>query len=140
MHGRSSSSRMPRRCSRQARGLPAPSMRRCRLSFTSGSAGSRRSSTGSKKKLPASVEAKRAWVDPADAVLSVRHQCELLDLSRSSFYYEPARESTETLSLMAKMHREYTAHPFRGSRGMTAWLQREGHEVNRKRVQRLMRL
>ena len=67
-------------------------------------------------------------------------QCELLGLGRSSYYYEPATESAENLALMALIDREYTAHPFRGSRGMTAWLKREGHEVNRKRVQRLMRL
>jgi putative transposase len=73
-------------------------------------------------------------------VLSVSQQCELLSLSRSSYYYEPATESAENLALMALIDREYTDHPFRGSRGMTAWLRREGHEVNRKRVQRLMRL
>jgi putative transposase len=73
-------------------------------------------------------------------VLSVSQQCELLGLSRSSYYYEPATESAENLTLMTKIDREYTARPFRGSRGMTAWLRREGHEVNRKRVQRLMRL
>jgi len=73
-------------------------------------------------------------------VLSVSQQCELLGLSRSSYYYEPATETAENLALMALLDREYTAHPFRGSRGMTAWLRREGHEVNRKRVQRLMRL
>jgi putative transposase len=73
-------------------------------------------------------------------VLSVSQQCELLDLSRSSYYYEPAKESAENLALMALMDKEYTARPFRGSRGMRAWLKRAGQEVNRKRVQRLMRL
>src|SRR5450755_1804227 len=131
---------MPRRSSRAAPRPPAPSMRPCRPSSTSRSVGSRRSWTGSKKKLPASVERKRAWVDPADAVLSVSQQCELLGLNRSSFYYEPATESVENLALMALIDREYTDHPFRGSRGMRAWLRREGHQVNRKRVQRLMRL
>jgi putative transposase len=72
--------------------------------------------------------------------LSVSQQCELLGLSRSSYYYEPATESAANLALMALIDREYTAHPFRGSRGMTAWLRGEGHAVNRKRVQRLMRL
>ena len=67
-------------------------------------------------------------------------QCQLLDLPRSSYYYEPATESAENLALMAMMDREYTAHPFRGSRGLTAWLRREGHAINRKRVRRLMRL
>ena len=73
-------------------------------------------------------------------MLSVSQQCELLDLSRSSYYYEPATESAANLALMARIDREYTAHPFRGSRGMTAWLRREGAKINRKRVQRLMRL
>jgi putative transposase len=73
-------------------------------------------------------------------VLSVSQQCELLGLSRSSYYYEPATETAANLALMARIDREYTARPFRGSRGMTAWLRREGHAVNRKRVQRLMRL
>src|SRR2546423_7261772 len=115
-------------------------MRPCKPSSTSRSVGSRRRWTGSKKKLPASVERKRAWVDAADTVLNVSQQCELLGLSRSSFYYEPARETAANLALMALIDREYTAHPFRGSRGMRAWLRGEGHAVNRKRVQRLMRL
>jgi putative transposase len=72
--------------------------------------------------------------------LSICRQCELLDLSRSSFYYEPATESPENLMLMRLMDEEYTRHPCYGSRRMTVWLHREGHEVNRKRVQRLMRL
>lgn len=67
-------------------------------------------------------------------------QCELLGLSRSSYYYEPATETTENLALMALIDEEYTAHPFLGSRRMTTWLREEGHAVNRKRVQRLMRL
>ena len=73
-------------------------------------------------------------------MLSVSEQCALLDLGRTSYYYEPATESVENLALMALIDKEYTDHPFRGSRGMTAWLRREGHQVNRKRVQRLMRL
>src|SRR5580658_1773548 len=104
------------------------------------SVGSRPNWTGLKKKLPASVERKRAWVDAEDAVLSVSQQCELLGLSRSSYYYEPAKETAENLALMELIDREYTAHPFYGSRRMVTWLQGQGHEVNRKRVQRLMRL
>jgi putative transposase len=71
-------------------------------------------------------------------VLSVSRQCELLGLSRSSYYYEPATETPENLALMALIDQEYTAHPFEGSRRMTTWLRGEGHSVNRKRVQRLM--
>jgi putative transposase len=72
--------------------------------------------------------------------LSVRRQCELLGLSRSSLYYEPAEETAENLRLMRLLDQEYTAHPFLGSRRLTKWLIKQGEEVNRKRVQRLMRL
>jgi len=69
----------------------------------------------------------------------VRRQCQLLGLARSSLYYQPASETAENLRLMRLIDREYTAHPFLGSRRLTAWLQRQGEVVNRKRVQRLMR-
>jgi putative transposase len=72
--------------------------------------------------------------------LSVRRQCELLGLSRSSLYYEPAAEPAENLRLMRLIDEEYTAHPFLGSRRLTKWLLERGEEVNRKRVQRLMRV
>ena len=72
--------------------------------------------------------------------MSVRRQCELLGLSRSSLYYEPARETGENLRLMRRIDEQYTACPFYGSRRMTAWLTNQGEEVNRKRVQRLMRV
>jgi len=71
--------------------------------------------------------------------LSVRRQCELLGLSRSSLYYEPAAETAENLRLMRLIDEEYTAHPFLGSRRLTKWLMEQGEEVNRKRVRRLMR-
>jgi putative transposase len=73
--------------------------------------------------------------------LSVRRQCELLGLNRSSLYYEAATETAENLRLMRLIDEQYTAHPVYGSRRMAKWLKKEkGEEVNRKRVQRLMRL
>jgi putative transposase len=72
--------------------------------------------------------------------LSVRRQCQLLGLNRSSLYYQPAGETEENLRLMRLLDQEYTAHPFLGSRRLTKWLMEQGEEVNRKRVQRLMRL
>ena len=70
----------------------------------------------------------------------MRRQCELLGLSRSSLYYEPAPETQENLRLMQLIDQEYTAHPFLGSRRLTKWLSEQGEEVNRKRVQRLLRV
>jgi putative transposase len=72
--------------------------------------------------------------------LSVRRQCELMGLSRSSVYYQPACETAENLHLMRQMDEQYLKTPFYGSRRMTVWLNRHGCAVNRKRVQRLMRL
>lgn len=72
--------------------------------------------------------------------MSVRRQCELLGLSRSSLYYEPAGETAGNLRLMRRIDEQYTARPFYGSRRMTRWLVEQGEEVNRKRVQRLMRV
>jgi putative transposase len=90
--------------------------------------------------LELSVEQRRQCLDAGHPRLSVRRQCQLLGLARSSLYYEPAGESEENLRLMRLIDREYTAHPFLGSRRLTKWLSKQGEEVNRKRVQRLMRL
>ena len=67
--------------------------------------------------------------------MSIRRQCELLGLNRSSWYYEPAGESAENLQWMRRIDEQYLATPYYGSRKMA-----EVFGVNRKRVQRLMRL
>jgi transposase InsO family protein len=64
----------------------------------------------------------------------------LLGLNRSTLYYEPTPETPENLALMQLIDEEYTRHPFYGSRRLTVWLRERQHAVNRKRVQRLMRL
>ena len=48
-------------------------------------------------------------------------------------------ETAENLELMRLIDEEYTRHPFYGSRKIRDWLREQGHGVNRKRVQRLMR-
>ena len=70
----------------------------------------------------------------------MRQQCALLDLNRATFYYEPVPETEENLVLMRLMDEQYLRRPFYGSRRMTLWLQGQGQAVNRKRVQRLMRV
>ena len=72
--------------------------------------------------------------------LSVRRQCKLLSLHRSTAYYELKPPLEEDLALMRLLDEEYLLHPWKGSRLMREWLRDKGHEVNRKRVQRLMRL
>jgi len=78
-------------------------------------------------------------VERADRALSVSQQCRLLAVSRSSVYRRPT-EVSEDRTIMALIDRQYLARPYYGSRRMAAWLVTQGHVVNRKRVQRLMRL
>jgi putative transposase len=79
-------------------------------------------------------------IEPDHPKLSVLRQCELLELARASYYRTASSETKENLELMRIIDEEYTRHPFLGSRGMRKYLRREGYRVNRKRVQRLMRL
>jgi putative transposase len=69
----------------------------------------------------------------------VRRQCELLALSRGSWYYAPTGESEENLRLMRLLDEQYTRTPFYRVKRMTAWLQRQGELINEKRVRRLLR-
>lgn len=71
---------------------------------------------------------------------SLSRQCKLINISRSSLYYKARGESQETLGLMRKIDKLYTAHPFFGSRQMVKKLAMEGTKVSRHRVRRLMRL
>jgi putative transposase len=91
-----------------------------------------------KKKLPSSPEAKRSMIELDHTELSLRRQCQLLGLNRSTWYYQPAGESAYNLQLMRRIDEQYLRTPFYGWPRMTAYLCRAGHAVNHKRVQRLM--
>ncbi len=78
-------------------------------------------------------------VDPGHVQLSIQRQCELLGLARSSYYYQVQDEAPYNLFLMRLIDEQYTRRPFFGILRMTDWLHRQGHAVNHKRVQRLMR-
>ena len=71
--------------------------------------------------------------------LSIVRQCELVNVSRSSFYFEGKGESPLNLELMRLIDEQFLQAPHFGSRQMTRWLRRRGHRVDRKRVRRLMR-
>ncbi len=72
-------------------------------------------------------------------MISIRRQAELLGVTRSRVYYEP-RIDPFNLEIMHLIDEQYTKTPFYGSRRMRETLRRKGYTVNRKRVQRLMRL
>src|SRR5436189_3545067 len=79
-------------------------------------------------------------VECMNPALPISQQCRLLAVPRSSVYRKPAEVGAEDLAIMALIDRHYLARPYYGSRRMAAWLATQGHPVNRKRVQRLMRL
>jgi putative transposase len=64
----------------------------------------------------------------------------LLDISRSSLYYQPVGISEEDLALMKLIDRQYLSTPFYGARKIAAWLKSQGQRVNRKRVRRLIQI
>jgi putative transposase len=79
-------------------------------------------------------------VKPGYAMIAVSRQCELLGLSRSAYYYRSQRDDSYNLQLMNLLDEQFTRTPFYGVDRMVAWLNRQGHPVNPKRVRRLMRL
>ncbi len=85
--------------------------------------------------MPDSIEFKRECIETDHLRLSVRRQCELLGLNRSSWYYEAVGESPENLALMRRIDEQYLRKPYYGSRKMA-----EVMGIDRKRAQRLMRL
>jgi len=72
--------------------------------------------------------------------LSLSHQCRLLSIGRSSFYYVSKGESSENLELLRRIDELFLKYPFYGSRQMVRQLRREGIRIGRHRVRRLMRL
>ncbi len=78
-------------------------------------------------------------IDPDHNRLSIRRQCELVSISRASFYRQPAGETPENLELMRIIDEAFMEMPWYGSRQMARHLRRQGWCVGRKRVRRLMR-
>jgi len=83
---------------------------------------------------------RKAMIQRDHADLSLSQQCQVLAISRSSFYYTLKGESAENLSLMRRIDALFLKYPFYGSRQMVRQLRREGVCVGRHRVRRLMRL
>lgn len=79
------------------------------------------------------------YVDSAEP-LSIKRQCYLLHVNRSTFYYKPSKESDFNLNLMLKIDQTLLKYPEYGSRMLADTFSMEmGYDINRKRVQRLMR-
>jgi putative transposase len=85
-----------------------------------------------------SVSRRRERIDPAHPRLSISRQCRLLAIGRSTFYGPATGESPLNLALMRLIDEQFLETPWYGSRQMARHLRRQGHEVGRKRVRRLM--
>lgn len=87
-----------------------------------------------------SLSERRKMVCASHSRMSMSEQCDLLSIHRSGLYYQPVAESEENLLFMRLIDEQYLQTPFYGFRKMTQYLLSLGHQVNRKRVRRLMRL
>ena len=84
---------------------------------------------------------RRAMIGRGNKKLSISRQCGLLGVSRSTYYHQPKEPSAEDLELKRLIDTEYLKAPFYGSRKIAKLLSRLlNRPINRKRVQRLMRL
>jgi putative transposase len=81
---------------------------------------------------------RREMIEPEHPRLSIVRQCALLSISRSHYYGPLRGESAENLGLMRVIDAQFLETPWYGSRQMARHLRRQGHDVNRKRVRRLM--
>jgi putative transposase len=85
-----------------------------------------------------SRERRKEIVEPEHQGLSITKQCELLQISRSSWYYEAFGETELNLKLMRLIDEQFMEEPSYGTRHMARHLRRQGYRINRKRVRRLM--
>jgi putative transposase len=79
-------------------------------------------------------------VDVRHEKLSIRKQCNLLQVSRSSFYYEPSEEKPENIEMMETMDKHLIDHPTEGVESMVFYLKDRGFNVGPKRIRRLFKL
>ena len=75
-----------------------------------------------------------------DEDISIRSQCELLEINRSTVYYEPAGESTENLDIMRLIDEHHLDYPTHGVLQTQDFLRSKNFRINEKRVRRLLRL
>src|SRR5215213_6828678 len=136
MSGNGSWLTVPRRSSRKGRARPRRPARRWSASFTSKSASRKwnwifwHASSVAEPGGEASDDRQTEQAPVVDPAMPAA--------GALSLYYQPAPDNTEDLVLMARIDRQFLETPYYGSRKMTAWLRREGHVVNRKRVRRVI--
>lgn len=78
-------------------------------------------------------------IEPGHNKITVSRQCELLGLCRASYYYESVKDDSYNQLLMNLIDEQFTKTPFYGVPRITESLKIKGHQVNHKRIRRLMR-
>ena len=94
--------------------------------------------TGLKKNPACSTKDKRLFIERTNKQITVNRQCELIGLSRSSYYYSAHKPDKTDNNIMRLIDEQYTKTPFYGIRRITNALKNIGFDVNHKRVARLM--
>ncbi len=93
-----------------------------------------------KKNLNYSSRQKHLFVEGKNREIPIYRQCELIRLSRSSYYYKPRVVGNDDIDVMHLIDEQYTKTPFYGIRRITEVLRRLGYIINHKRIARLMRI
>ncbi|HUM82001.1 MAG TPA: IS3 family transposase, partial [Methanothrix sp.] len=78
-------------------------------------------------------------IEPKHKKITISRQCDLIGISRASYYYESQRDDSYNQLLMNLIDEQFTKTPFYGVPKITENLRIKGHTVNPKRVRRLMR-
>lgn len=86
------------------------------------------------------IENRKAMIDKSKSELSICHQCDLLSLNRSTFYYTGSQIKDPDLEITRILDELYTQDPTRGTRRMSKALQRRGFMVGRQKARSLMQL
>ena len=95
--------------------------------------------TGLKKNRTVKISELKNLIEPDNREINIIRQCELLGMSKSSYYYKPISENPENLLYMRLLDEQYLKTPFYGVARMHAFLRSLGYRVNIKRVRRLLR-
>jgi len=89
---------------------------------------------GSKKNLSCLSPDQKRFLIEENVSISIRRQCELIKLSRSSLYYKSRPISDEELAVINKVDEIYTEHPYFGTRRMLKELEDYGINIGRQQV------
>lgn len=86
------------------------------------------------------LKVKKKMIDKNHNQLTVKRQCELIELNRSSYYFDPKPLTEEDHKIMRKMDEIFTNHPYYGTRRMVHVLKAEGYRVGRKKIRKYYQL